>query len=46
VLGDEVERAEGRDERTRDGEHDGHAEEEHHARVLLAEPELVPNGLL
>ena len=46
VLHHEVEGPERSDERTRDGEHHGHAEEQHHARVLLAEPELVADGVL
>ena len=46
VLHYEVEGPERSDERTRDGEHHGHAEEQHHARVLLAEPELVADGVL
>ena len=46
VLGDEVEGSERRDEGAGDREHDGHAEQQHHARVLLAESELVPDGQL
>ena len=46
VFGDEVERSEGRDERAGDWEHDGHAEQQHHTRVLHAESELVPDGQL
>ena len=41
VLGDEVEGAEGGDERTGDAVHDGHAEHHHDAGVLFAKPELV-----
>lgn len=46
VLCDEVECSEGRDEGARDWEHDRHAEQQHHTRVLLAESELVPDGRL
>lgn len=46
MLCDEVERAEGSDEGAGHGEHDGHAEEQHHSGVLLAEAKLVTNRLL
>ena len=46
VLHHEVEGPERRDERAGDAEHHGHAEEQHHSRVLLAEPELVADGML
>ena len=44
MLENEVEAAEGRDERAGDAVHDDHGEEEHHSCVLLAKTKLHRDG--
>ena len=43
VFQNEVEAAEGCDERTGDGEDDDHGKYQHHPGVMLSEPELQPD---
>ena len=42
MFENEVEKTEGGDERTGDGEHDDHGKDEHHPGVLLPKPEFIP----